>query len=149
MGIFDKLFDTTPQLGLMNDQEAMMALIYSALSIDGIVDDMEIDNLAAILARRKLFHGMVVEDTYGKVATLHGTMGGQALVRAAAQRLSENYKVSAFALITDLMLTNLILTNGSIGIQEKSMLEHLQQELGLGDEVVTKIVEVMLLKNNF
>jgi uncharacterized tellurite resistance protein B-like protein len=143
MGLFDKMFATTAQVELLNDQEAMMALVYCAMSADGSVDDEEIENLAIVLAQRRLFQGMILRDTYFKVAKMHTSMGGQALVTAAAQKLSDQYKASAFTLAIDLMLAD-----GTVGMQEKTLLEHMQIELGLSDEVVTKIVEVIILKNN-
>jgi tellurite resistance protein len=146
MGLFDKIFSVQNKVETtLSPTEAFAAIALAAIASDGYLSDDEARGISSSLSRMKLFRSYpyeVMNRMFDKLLGMIRREGVGALVDAAKQELPYELQETAFAVATDLVLIDGVLTE-----EEKNFLNDLYQALGVSSEVATQIVEVMLIKN--
>jgi tellurite resistance protein len=145
MGLFDKVLSNNTVKELMTPAEAFAAITLSAIASDGYLSEDETRGLSTALSRMKLYRSYsndVMQRMFDKLLGVLRHEGMNGLFDIAKESLPYEMRESAFAVATDL-----ILTDGFIAQEEKEFLNDLYQALSLNSEVATQIVEVMLIKN--
>ncbi|MEM1251328.1 MAG: tellurite resistance TerB family protein [Cyanobacteria bacterium P01_H01_bin.21] len=145
MGLFDKVFDSSPESLSLSPAEALAAICLVAIAADGYLSDQEGREMDMLLSRMRLFKSYSTEmvnrmkDSLLQQLQQHGP---SRLVEAANTVLPAELKPTAFALATDL-----VLADGSVTPQEQAFLDDLYRILEIPSDRALAIVEVMTIKN--
>jgi uncharacterized tellurite resistance protein B-like protein len=146
MGLFDKVFGVQSQTQeTFNPAEAFAAICLSAIASDGYLADEELDGLINSINRMQLFKSYprdVMRRMFDKLFGILRRQGADALFNGAKGSLPFELRESAFAVATDL-----ILADGVVTEQEQDFLNQLYRALEINETMALKIVEVMMLKN--
>ena len=146
MGLFDKVLGKKDEGPLkLNQHEAFSSICVLAVASDGVVDDGEIRRIVGVLAEKRLFKGYGVNDMAQLLNNAGRNIqrrGAGVVLESAKAALPNELKETAFAMATDL-----VLSDGDVADKEKAFLEEFQKALGIDDGLALKIVEVMALKN--
>lgn len=144
MGLFDKILGNNTVKEL-TPAEAFAAITLSAIASDGYLSDEEARGIYAALSRMKLFRSYpndVMQRMFDKLLGTLRREGMDSLFNTAKESLPEDLREAAFAVATDL-----ILVDGVVTEEERDFLNDLFLALGLDSEVATQIVQVMMIKN--
>ncbi|NEP17509.1 MAG: tellurite resistance TerB family protein [Leptolyngbya sp. SIO4C1] len=147
MGLFDRVFSQNaenPRLAL-SQAEAFAAICLVAIAADGYLSEQENMEMRMLLSRMQLFRSYSADMLDRMKDTLLNHLqqhGPSALVEAAKAALPTELAPTAFALATDL-----VLTDGTVTSQEQAFLDDLYRILGLSADLALRIVEVMTIKN--
>lgn len=145
MGLFDKVFDSSPDSLALSPAEALAAICLVAIAADGYLSDQESREMDMLLSRMRLFKTYSSEmvnrmkDSLLQKLQQHSPSG---LVEAANAVLPVELKPTAFALATDL-----VLADGNVTPQEQAFLDDLHRILEIPSDQALTIVEVMTIKN--
>ena len=147
MGLFDKnvLGSQSQVKDVLSPAEAVVAITLGAIASDGYISEEEVHRVSAILSRMKLFQSYANDGIVGmfdKLLNLLRSEGIDSLFRAAQASLPENLRESAFALATDMVLADGVVTR-----EEQDFLNDLYHCLGIASDVANQIVQVILIKN--
>ena len=146
MGLFDRILGVQTQVqDTLSPAEAFAAITLSAIASDGYLADEEISGLINSLNRMHLFKsysGDVMRRMFDKLFGILKREGVSALFSAAKGALPYELQSSAFAVATDLVLADGVVTE-----QERNFLSELHHALEIPDDLAMKIVEVMMIKN--
>ncbi|EAW36838.1 hypothetical protein L8106_26792 [Lyngbya sp. PCC 8106] len=125
--------------------EAFAAIALTAVAADGIITDSESQIIKSTLARMDLFGEYTAENKTKMIQRLLEQIenqGYEPLMQSAITKLPANLKDTAFAVATDI-----ILSDGDLADEEEELLNALYNALGISEEMATKIIDVMLIKN--
>jgi tellurite resistance protein len=146
MGLFDKMSGTQSQVQeALSSAEAFAAITLAATASDAYLSDEEARGISSTLFRMKLFRSYSIDEMNGMFDKLLGIMrqqGMDTLFNSAKDSLSYDLREAAFAVATDLVLADGIVTQ-----EEQGFLNDLYQALGISGDIATQIVQVMLIKN--
>lgn len=145
MGLFDKFFNSQPSKVIFKpetEQEAWTAILYACMAIDGDVSDPEIDSLSQMLIRKSFIDSEDLVSDYKLAMAAHKNMGSKLLIDSSISMVSNDRKPTLFALSLELLLSDGILSD-----EEKGIIEYLSTALGINEEIASKIIEVILIKN--
>ena len=145
MGFFDRVFTQSQDQEALSPAEAFAAITLAATTSDGSLSDEEAFGISSTLSRLKLFRSYsndVMNRMFDKLLSILKLQGIDTLFNAAKESLPYDLREAAFAVATDLVLTEGILTQ-----EEQGFLNDLYQALGISDDTATQIVRVMLIKN--
>ena len=146
MGLLDKVFNTQPgETDKLNAAEAFAAIALAAVASDGYLSDEEAHSMPIILSRMKLFQSYsddMMRKLFDKLLHKFRKEGVAALFHAAKGSLPDSLRQTAFAVATDLVLADGVVTD-----EEKSFLDELYRALEVEEELGNKIIDVMLIKN--
>ncbi|WP_088240044.1 tellurite resistance TerB family protein [Calothrix rhizosoleniae] len=147
MGLFDKnVLNSGNQVkDSLSPPEAVAAITLAAIASDGYMSEEEVNSICVILPRMKLFQSYTKDKIMGMIEKLLNFLqqeGIDALFNAAQASLPENLRESAFALATDMVLADGVVTK-----EEQGFLNDLYHSLGIANDVANQIVQVMLIKN--
>jgi tellurite resistance protein len=146
MGLFDKVFATQSQVQeVLSPAEAFAAITLAATASDGYLSEDEARGISSALSRMKLFRSYpndVIGRMFDKLLGILRRDGIDRLFNIAKESLPEELREAAFAVATDLVLVDGVVTQ-----EEKEFLNDLYYALGISGEIATQIVEVMLIKN--
>jgi tellurite resistance protein len=146
MGIFDKIFGSSdPASVTLTQQEAFFAIMLLVVAADGEIADSEVISMYGVTKRMKLYAGLPENQHVALIKKLAGILkkhGPKVLLEKAAATLPANLKPTAFAVATDLAFAD-----GTVENEERAILEAIYQHLGLAQEQATKIIEVIMIKN--
>ena len=129
----------------MTSEEAYIAIMFCAVKADEMVTREEIHSLEYIVTRFKGFvaitptHFQNLVDQFLKIVDQEGL---DTLIAAAKSALENNLKESAFVNAMEI-----IMADGIVDSKEKKFLEKLQAALGVSDERVKQIVDILAVKN--
>lgn len=129
----------------LSPAEAFAAITVIAISSDGYLATEELDTLTMSLARMHLFRSMSAEEMrrlHNKLFDLMRSLGADRLLEKAKIGLPVELRESAFAIATDL-----VLSDGLISQEETAFLNALHHALEIDPETGSKILEVMMIKN--
>lgn len=144
MGIFDKILGPKDAEKL-EKEEAFAAISLAIIAADGYISDEEAQSLAIDLAKRKFFDKYTAKQMnsiFQKLVKIIKNDGVEALVEKSRDSLPYELRETAFAVAIDLALAD-----GHLDNSEKDILTKIQQHLGISDDVATKIIDVILVKN--
>jgi len=146
MGLLDKVFSTqTSETEKLNAAEAFAAIALAAVASDGYLSDEEAHSMPIILSRMKLFQSYsddMMRKLFDKLLGKFRRDGVSSLFHAAKESLPESLRQTAFAVATDLVLADGVVTD-----EEKAFLDELYRALEVNEDLANKIIDVMLIKN--
>lgn len=146
MGLFDQVLGDRQTASVdFSPAEAFAAIALVAIASDGHFSDEEIDLINPSLRRMQLFKSYpvdVLRRMYDKLFGILRRNGANALLNSVKSALPHELRESAFAIATDL-----ILSDGTVTPEEEAFLNHLCQVLEINSASAVKIVEVMIIKN--
>lgn len=149
MGLFDKIFATnesqqanTKSYTPLNDYEAWVGVLYACAASDGDVSDVEIDTLSRLLVFKQKFENIEIVPFYKIAIQISNELGNQKLIEGCATVIKQEDKPTVFA-----MATEIVLADGIINEREKNLLEFISKTFQIDDELASKIIEVLLIKN--
>lgn len=148
MGIFDKLFKVNTARAReleLTSEEAFFGIALSSVAADEVVSQEELNVVGFTISRMPAFrkiHPNQMVQMINKFLQIIKREGVGTIINAAKNRLSEEMKETAFALAVDI-----VLADGVVDRKETEFLEQLQAAIEISDELVTKIVEVLQIKN--
>ena len=146
MGLFDQVSGSqTLVKEAFSPAEAFVEITLAVPASDGYLSEEEASLIYSSLSRMKLFRSYphdVMNRMLDRLLGILRRQGLDALFNTAKESLPHNLREAAFAMATDLVLANGILTQ-----EEKDFLNDLYQALDISGEVATQIVQVMLIKH--
>ncbi len=148
MGLLNPMFASSPTHSVVTEMPpatAFAAIIVAAIASDGYLAPEESDALLSSLSRMHLFSEYTDEALQQLLGTLCYQLqqeGVDTLFRVAKQAIPETLHATAFAVATDL-----VLSDGLVSGEEQNFLKDLCQVLALDHATATKIVDVMIIKN--
>jgi tellurite resistance protein len=147
MGLFDNVFNA--EKGITETQltpaEAFAAVALVAIAADGYLSDQEGRDMTMTLARMQLFRSYsndVMHRMLDKLLAMLKREGPGALVNVAKACLPQDLRETAFAIATDL-----VLSDGTVTSQEQAFLDDLYRILEIPGDTALQIVQVMTIKN--
>lgn len=147
MGLFDSVFNeekSDSQLEL-KPEEAFAAVALVAIAADGYLSDQEGRDMTHMLARMQLFQSYshdVMHRMFDKLLSTLKLKGPGTLIDLAKAKLPQELRETAFAIATDL-----VLSDGTVTSQEQAFLDDLYRILEIPGDTALQIVQVMTIKN--
>lgn len=129
----------------MGTAEALASIALVAIAADGYLADQEGQDMTMLLSRMALFSSYSSEAIHRLFDTLLvrlKTEGPGAMVDRAKAVLPQDLRETAFAIATDLVLSDRTVTP-----QEQAFLEDLYRILDIPSAMAQQIVQVMTIKN--
>ncbi len=146
MGIFDKIFGgADPSSITLTQQEAFFAIMLLVVAADGEIDDSEVISMYSVTKRMKLYAGMPDNQHVTLIKKLAGILkknGPKILLEKASASLPADIKPTAFAIAADLAFAD-----GTVEDKERAILEVIYTQLNIPQDLATKIIEVIVIKN--
>ncbi|MBD1914563.1 MULTISPECIES: tellurite resistance TerB family protein [Cyanophyceae] len=129
----------------MGTAEALASIALVAIAADGYLADQEGQDMTMLLSRMALFSSYskdAVHHLFDLLLTRLKTEGPVVMVDQAKAVLPQDLRETAFALATDLVLSDRTVTP-----QEQAFLEDLYRILEIPSSLAQQIVQVMTIKN--
>lgn len=129
----------------MGTAEALASIALVAIAADGYLADQEGQDMTMLLTRMALFSSYskdAVHHLFDMLLTRLKTEGPGVLVDQAKAVLPQDLRETAFAIATDLVLSDRTVTP-----QEQAFLEDLYRILEIPSALAQQIVQVMTIKN--
>lgn len=129
----------------MGTAEALASIALVAIAADGYLADQEGQDMTMLLSRMALFSSYSKEamhHLFDMLLTRLKTEGPGAMVDQAKAVLPQDLRETAFAIATDLVLSDRTVTP-----QEQAFLEDLYRILAIPSPLAQQIVQVMTIKN--
>jgi hypothetical protein len=150
MGLFDKASaqnaPSDPPGESLSAAEAFASVAMVAIAADGYLSDQEAEDMNVMLSRMKLFSSYPNDVLHRMLDNLLSQLkqdGPNQLISRAKAALPDDLRETAFAVATDLVLSDRTVTQ-----QEQAFLDDLYRILEIPDEIAFKIVQVMTIKNH-
>ena len=140
MGLFDKFKDSVSTGLTFDEREAVVAITLLISDADGDIGEEESNVAAAAMMRMRLFSGYDVD--FSRIYRLMASHGAAEVIAAAKAALSMELRETAFAIAVDIALAD-----GYLDPSEQECLEDLFLGLEVSEELATKIIEVIMIKN--
>ena len=145
MGIFDRFkkgiqkeYKFTPS----GEHEAWVGVLYACIMADGEIVKVEENALLLMLISKKKFEDSDIPKLLRNVAEAQHRIGGSGLVDACSGLIKEADRPTIFA-----MSVELVLADGILDEDEEKLIEYIAEKLEIPDDLVERIVEVMLIRN--
>lgn len=125
-----------------NEQEAWIAIFFAVMASDKVLSGVEVNTLSRHLVLKALFVGHNVEASYEKVMRAQQQMTSKLMIDAAAPGVSEDNRRTVMALACDI-----VMSDGILSQEENQLLTYLGSALSLNVEDLSRIVDVIIIKN--
>jgi uncharacterized tellurite resistance protein B-like protein len=125
--------------------EAFAAVLYGAVSADGIVSQAEALALTGALFKTSMFQGLSdgqLRIILGRVRALHQELGLDGMLGEAAPRVPADLRDTAYAQCVDL-----VMADDEVNELELAYLHKAQKALAVPSDVALKVVEVIRILN--
>jgi uncharacterized tellurite resistance protein B-like protein len=145
MGIFDrfrKAIQREYEYAPNDEKEAWVGLLYACIIADGEIMKVEENSLSLMLITKKKFENADIPRLYRRVADAQHKIGGAGLVDACAPLIEKEDRPTLFS-----MSVELVLADGILDDDEEKIIEYIAKKLLIPDDLVERIVEVMLIRN--
>lgn len=145
MGLFDKLFQAAPEQTKLTQQEGFAGIAVAIAGADGSIASSEWDGIVNYIQRLRIydnFSDQAFNKLFDKLFRILKSQGAGALVKASAEELSEELRLTAFACAVDIALADGVLEDS-----EKDIINQLASALAIPENTAVSIIEVMLIKN--
>jgi tellurite resistance protein len=129
----------------LNDKESVIALLFLVVTADGSIAPEEEELVVAASNRMKLLRGLAIPEFNAVVQNIRDAIDakGRAEVFAAAVKgLPVDLSEPVYALAADI-----VCADGTVEPAEISFLREIQEAIGISDDLASKIMEVMRIKN--
>jgi uncharacterized tellurite resistance protein B-like protein len=127
------------------DKEAVVALLFLVVTADGSIDPAEEELVIAASNRLKLLRGQGVLEFNAAVYKVREAIeakGRPEVFAAGVKALPAELRETVYALSGDI-----VYADGSADPEELKFLREMQEALQVTDELATKVLEVMQVKN--
>ena len=146
MGLFDNFSSVrTANNTDLSPAESFAGVMLATIAADGYLAREEISSLVTTLHQMKLFQSYPSESISRMIDKLMKMMQVQSvdrLLNISIKCLPEYLHETVFAVSTDL-----ILSDGEVSEEEEAVLSKLCSSLSISKDKVSKIIEVMIIKN--
>ena len=146
MGLSENLLSTQSRVQkAFTPTEAFAAIILAAIASDGCLSRERANHISSALLRMKLFSDCsndAIAQMFEKLLNVLRQDGFNALFNAAKESLPQPLREAAFAVATDLLLSDSVVSE-----EERNFLNDLHQALNIDSTTAMKIVETMTIKN--
>ncbi|MFK7781465.1 TerB family tellurite resistance protein [Psychroserpens sp.] len=144
MGLFDQFIKKTKDIIYkpQSDLEAWIGILYSCMSSDGRVSDVEIDSLSRMIVHKQKFSGIDISPLYDSVSEAKLKIGGIGLVEACTEFVNKGDKDTLFS-----MAIEIVLADGILEKDEEKVIELIADRMRIDSELAEKITQVMLIRN--
>lgn len=145
MGLFDKFFGGQASAENLTAAESFAAVALAAVASDGYLSEEEAQSIPFTLSRMKLFEQYsddMMRRLFDKLLGKLQRDGVGSLFATANESLPQDLRETAFAVAADLVLADGVVTE-----EERSFLDELFRALGISEEIATKVIDVMVIKN--
>lgn len=126
--------------------EAFAAIALIAVAADGFIAPSESQIINSSLSRMQLFSNYSQtqkREMLDRLLTEIKNHGYNSLLKVAIAALPKQLRETVFAIATDITLAD-----GEITEEEENFLNDLYSSLDLSEEIATKIIDVLMIKNN-
>jgi len=144
MSLFHKTEETAGELSF-TDKEAAVALLFLVVTVDGSISPCEEELVIAASNRMKLLKDLAIPEFNAAVQKVRNAIeakGRAAVFAAGVKGLPAELGETVYALGGDIAFAD-----GGAEEAEIACLRELQEALGISDELATKVLEVMRIKN--
>jgi tellurite resistance protein len=144
MSLFHKTHENAGPV-TFTEKEAVLALWYLAVTADGHVAPEEEALVIAASNRMKLLRKQSNDEFNDTIAAVREAIekcGRDGVIATASKALPADLRDPVYALAADI-----VFADGTAGPEEIDCLRKIQEALEIPDDLATKIVEVMRLKN--
>jgi tellurite resistance protein len=127
------------------DKEAVVALLFLVVTADGTIEPVEEELVIAASNRMKLLKSLVIPEFNAAVQKVRDAIdakGRDPVFAAAITGLPSDLGETVYALAADV-----VSADGNVQPEELSFLRRIQEALSISDDLATKIIEVMRIKN--
>lgn len=144
MGLFDKLRAAGTAVPSFDAQRAVMTIVVAAVKADGAVSRDERLRVASICSGTQLFASNSSDEDSAVIefADTVTDQFGDAAIDHAAKDLKPGLRETAFALATDM-----VLADGVLSEREEDYLTKLAGRLSISEHVVNVVVEATIIRN--
>lgn len=145
MGIFDKFEPKKNGSNLYtpaHEAEAWVGILFACVAVDQNVSEMEADTMSRVLLKKQIVQGQDLANLYRAVFNRYPYVGSKAMIDGAVPFIPADSRPTVYALACEVVLADSIMTEG-----EQELLTYLAQALELPGEVLSKIIEVYLIRN--
>lgn len=125
-----------------SELEAWVGILYSCISADNQITDSETATLSRVLSSKQKFLGIDIAPLYAKSFNVRAELGQLKYISACSEWIKEEDKETVFALALEVLLAD-----GTLEKEEKNVIEVLSNQLKIEAEMISKIIEVIFLKN--
>ncbi|MEM9505616.1 MAG: tellurite resistance TerB family protein [Cyanobacteria bacterium P01_E01_bin.43] len=129
----------------LKPEEAFAAVALVAIAADGYLSDQEGRDMTNMLSRMHIFQSYshdVMHRMFDKLLSMLKLQGPSTLIDLAKAQLPQDLRETAFAVATDL-----VLSDGTVTSQEQAFLDDLYRILEIPGDTALQIVKVMTIKN--
>jgi len=144
MSLFHKTEDKADSL-TFDPRESVVALLFLCVTADGNIAPEEEELVIAASNRMKLLRGQAIPEfnaTVYKVRDAIDSKGRDEVFTAAVKGLPPDLRETVYALAGDI-----VFADGCAQPAEVACLRALQEALAISDDLATKVLEVMRIKN--
>jgi uncharacterized tellurite resistance protein B-like protein len=127
------------------DKESVIALLFLVVTADGTIAPCEEELVVAASNRMKLLKEQVVPEfnaAVQKVRDAIDSKGRPEVFAVAVKGLPAELRETVYALAVDI-----VFADGSAASEELTFLREIQESLAVSDDLATKVIEVMRIKN--
>ena len=128
-----------------NKNEALAGVFLAIAAADGEIADDEEKCICASLSRMHVFQEWEKEQydvMFQKLTAILNEQGVQALLKMSIAAIPAELYETVFVIAADLILSDRIVKR-----EEKKVIQQLQQQLNINEDLVEKILEVVIIKN--
>ena len=125
-----------------SELEAWVGILYSCISADNQITDSETATLSRVLSSKQKFLGIDIAPLYAKSFNVRAELGQLKYISACSEWIKGEDKETVFALALEVLLAD-----GTLEKEEKNVIEVLSNQLKIEAEMISKIIEVIFLKN--
>lgn len=125
-----------------NEQEAWIAVFFAVMAADKVLSAIEVNTVSRYIVLKELFVDYNVEASYEKVMRAQQQMTSKLMIDAATPGISEDNRKTVMAIACDI-----VMADGILSQEENQLLTYLGSALSLNVEDLTRIVDVIFIKN--
>ena len=137
------LFNLGGSAEISNEKEAFFAIIFACMAADGEISPEEEMNLINLLSSRPTFRRFDLRDAMKKIQRiLKETKSLQGLLDKATEKIPTEMRPTVYANAVDF-----VLADGTVEKEEEAVIKILKDKMQISDELSSKIIDVIVLKN--
>jgi tellurite resistance protein len=144
MSLFHKTEENAAPV-TFTDKEAVVALLFLTVTADGEIAPQEEELVIAASNRMKLLRDQGIADFNAAVQRVRDAIdakGRAEVFEAGVRALPPELKQTVYTLAGDI-----VFADGTASPEEMTFLREVQEALEVPDELATKVIEVMRIKN--
>ena len=142
MSLFENIDNSNLKKIETTEYEAWIGILYACMSSDGEISESEINYLINSINSKEKFLGIEISPFYEKAIVKKSEIGQLKLLDYYCQFIAEEDKPTVFCLAVDI-----VLSDGELHGEEKNVIEIISKRFNLNQDLASRIIEVILIKN--